>query len=672
MGIKHSVIADISQNVSDGKKTYYGKNGNTIGIKRTNEPNITTKHGQEGKQPLKNYKQYHHKLPEDDGWWSVTYKLTSIYHGNEKQVGFEKEGYLNTHKALEVVYWSNDEHNSLPLIIGLGEGNPTYFKRENETNRWEYSNIVPPADLSDYQGVLNQLNENFKNVVIVNLNAKNGQKYCGHPSKDEFKDPKDNPKSCSQNGTSFVTITVSEINGTVPSGFKGLKHSPSGNKMRVLGTYHGNSMISFKESIVATECGYVNVYYTSGNTTSKPLLLELSNGADQETSKLYTLTNNKWVPSNLSKNDLTQVLDQENCLRNSIVLANVFNKTGYFCCSTNKHNIQVHQNSRNQPVWSELYEHTLQTKGVKETTEPSFNKHRLMEYDKDFTWPGSSMTDIKKIYVYFCGSNTNMPLLVYMDDGEGSGKWLKKIYGGNTWTEVDSGSLSGIRPTDDNSKDKIGKELHEIGKKLNIGCEHTVTIPVPTAPVATPPHPPIPPSFPGAAGSSGSAGTNVGSGSSGSGSSSSGVGQSSSQQDTGVLPNGRGPSGPVGRPGLKGQPQDTGIRNPGEGSTGQETTKSDISDSSHSGNVGSSQPGSANVSVDQPETDKDDQSHGDATSDSTDKRGPFQKVIEFIKNHHNEIAPSVGGVLGTGILGLAVWKGPALFSKVLAICITSV
>ncbi|AFZ78953.1 hypothetical protein BEWA_017940 [Theileria equi strain WA] len=460
---------NISQNVSDGKKTYYGKNGNTIGLSRTNEPNIKTKDRNE-EEPLTNYKRYHHILSESSGL-SANYELSAIYHGNNKQEELEEKGDLKYYRVAEVIYWLNDEHNLFPLIIGLGTPKPTYFKREGNLlgNRWKWAEkIIPPATISEYQRVLSELNTKFNDVVIVNLNADKDKKYCGHPSKDEFKDPKDNPKSCSQNGTSFVTITVSEITGTVPSGFKGLKHSPSGNKMRVLGTYHGNSMISFKESIVATEYESVNAYHRSGKRDTKPLLLELSNGPGQETSKLYTLGNNKWMPSTYSPSDLTKVLDQENCLLNNIVVVDLSKKRDKYCCGMSRHRkIQALLN-RNTPDGYTSYMHL----NNRYENNFSFNIHRFKD-DKEHVWP-SSINNIRSVYAYFCKSDDqNKPLLLYVNQGSGSGKWFKRTTGGsNSWVDTDLNSLKTHTPSSSSIIDAIEKELNKICKELNIGCSH--------------------------------------------------------------------------------------------------------------------------------------------------------------------------------------------------------
>ncbi|EKX72613.1 hypothetical protein BEWA_044540 [Theileria equi strain WA] len=171
MGGRYSVIDIAKDTNNNAQTTYYGRNGYSITLFRTDEPKIKIKDGDE-KQQLKNYKQYKHKIPEDNAWWSVYYQLQKVEHNGIEQTGFEEKGYLQTHKVVEVVYWLNDKANFFPLIIGLGEGKPTHFKRESITNEWKYSDIVPPADLSDYQRVLGGLNTKFNNVVIVNLNAK--------------------------------------------------------------------------------------------------------------------------------------------------------------------------------------------------------------------------------------------------------------------------------------------------------------------------------------------------------------------------------------------------------------------------------------------------------------------------------------------------------------------
>ncbi|EKX72614.1 hypothetical protein BEWA_044550 [Theileria equi strain WA] len=436
-------------------------------------------------------------------------------------------------------------------------------------------------------------------------------------------------------------------------------------------------MISFKESIVTTEYKCLNAYYTSENMNDKPLLLELQE-VNQETSKLYTLGNDgKWTSSEFSKDDLTQALDQENCIRNNIVLANVSNKGNYFCkCGNNHREIHVKQQYNNLPIGSELYEHTLQSTVGKESQKSSFNSHRLMDYSKDVTLPEISVKDTNKIYVYFCDRNKNMPLLVYMDNGsEHGGTWLRKIYGDKTWTEADSGSLSVESPNDSDSKDKIGKLLHEVGKELNIGCEHTVNIPTSVA-TTTPPHP-VPPPLPGAAGS--------GTGSSGGGSRSpSGDvsnNQPSSQQDAGVPgPQGANPRA-SGQPGLK-EPQDSGVRSPGEGGEGptgdpgkaqsednvgrRDGGQKSSGDSSSVSSTDSESSGSNQTDKETSETGRD----GQSGADKTDIQKIVQKAVAFITNHPTEIGGGVGAT--GGLIGLAIWKGPAIFSKILAIFITAV
>ncbi|EKX73011.1 hypothetical protein BEWA_015720 [Theileria equi strain WA] len=472
MGTKYSVIDVAKDAENNTPTTYYGRNGYTITLSRKDEPEIDVQN-EDKKEKLLNYKFYYHTIPDDWDGWSVYYQLKRVEYNGVAQSGLETRGNLSNYRRVCVIYWLNDQHNLLPLIIGLDSGSVTYFKRGEDviSNTWKWANnIVPPANLSDYQRVLSELNENFKNVVIVNLNAGNGQKYCGHPSKDEFKDPKDNPENCSQNGTSLVTVTVSEIGGgTVPKGFNCLKHSATDTaKIRILSTYHGNSMISFTESIVATEHKCLNAYYTSGSRSGKPLLLELSNGENQGTSTLYTLKNDKWVPPTHSQSDLTKALDQENCMRNNTVVVDLSKKRDKYCCGMNGHNkIQVLQHHTNVPDGYTSYMHL--NNGYENNF--SFNIHRFKD-GEEHMWPGS-INKIKSVYAYFCkGDGQIMPLLLYVNKGSGYGKWFKRTSGSNSWIDTDLSSLQSHTPNSPSITKPIEIILREICKELKIGCQH--------------------------------------------------------------------------------------------------------------------------------------------------------------------------------------------------------
>ncbi|AFZ79221.1 hypothetical protein BEWA_020680 [Theileria equi strain WA] len=472
MGITYSVIADISQNVSNGTKTYYGKNGNTIGLTRSNEPKIKTKDRGNEEEPLKNYKQYHHKFPENNAWWSVTYELEAINHGSNKQEGLNKVGF-KTYKALKVVYWLRDEHNSFPLIIGLGTDTVTYFKRsETITNRWEKADkIIHPADLSDYNRVLCELNKNFRNVVIVSINADNKQNYCGHPS---VKQGESTPNDCEEKPT-FPTVKVT-CNGWTTKGFDRYNHKLCDNtSMRILSALYSDSVYSFEKRDVYTQISEVNVYYSSDDAArKKPLITELviSTGI----SEYYTF-NDGFTKIDLDGNGLTCHLDELNCRQNNIVVANVSKKENYCCkcrCERDKERIRVTKNtgSANAPSGYSIYEHTLESTGDQASPKPSFNKHRFRDDPKDFTWSESSMTDIKKVYVYFCDNNTNMPLLIYVDKGSGYGKWFKRTSGGSTtWISDDSSSLQSKFPESE-ANGEINKALLEICKVFKLNCEH--------------------------------------------------------------------------------------------------------------------------------------------------------------------------------------------------------
>ncbi|AFZ80092.1 hypothetical protein BEWA_029420 [Theileria equi strain WA] len=668
MGIKHSVIADISQNVSNGEETTYYGNG--ISLTRTDEPKIKIRYGEDGTEPLTNYKRYHHILSESSGL-SAGYELSAIYHGKNKQEGLEEKGDLKYYRVAEVIYWLNDEHNLFPLIIGLGTPKPTYFKREGNLlgNRWKWAEkIIPPATISDYNKVLPDLNKIFKDVVVIRLQA--DKNYCGHPSvKQEGLVPKD----CGSESVKFPTVKV-ECSSYNHKGFNKYTHkfNDSG-LMRILSAVYTNKVYSFDINDLWKQYNEVNVYYSSTDSDKKnPLIIELV--FYNETKEYYTFEGKFKRFGSIRNNNLLDPLDEQNCGKNNISLANVSKKYNYSCkCKYGKRReIHVSQNRNNVPVGSESYEHTLKSIGGKETPEPSFNKYRFMDEDKDVILPESPVTDTNKVYVYFCGSNTNMPLLVYMDDGEGPGKWFKKAYEGNTWKEANFDSLSGTRPTDSDSKDKIGKGLEEICRELNhSGCKHTVITPALTAPVATPPHPPV--------GSLGSTSSSSSSGSSGSGGDGTNAASGTGQEPSSSSSSGGSSSAPAGAL------EPTGSRG-GAGKGIQEHPKTDSSDSSNSGSTtndldgarsddGAGRRDSKRPDSESDQTDKEESktdTGGKTRADETDLKKIVREAVTFITTHSTEISGGVGGVLGTGILGLAVWKAPAIFSKIVAIYITSV
>ncbi|AFZ80114.1 hypothetical protein BEWA_029650 [Theileria equi strain WA] len=473
-----NVHVDISKDTIKGKNGVYkswgtykykGSCGCTITLRKEVEPSVKADADRnEEKEKLENYKFYYHTIPENWEWLSIYYQLKRVEYNGVAQTGLDGMGSLSTYREVCVIYWLNDYANIFPLMIGLGAGHVTHYKRKNgTTNEWEKASIAHPATLSEYQRVLSELNTKFNDVVIVNLNADKDKKYCGHPSFNCFKSPTESSSSCSHNGTTFVIVTVSEITGgTVPNGFKGFKHSPSGNKMRLLGTYHGNSMISFKESVISTEYDYVNAYYTSGSRGDKPLLLELQE--HQGTSKLYTLGNKgEWVPSNLSKNDLTKVLDQENCLRNNIVVADLSNKRGRYCCGMSRHRkIQVEQHRNNVPAGYTSYLHL--------PNGASFNIHRFKSVDHTHTFT-NFYGQITGIYAYFCNKDgKHRPILLYVNKGSGNGKWFKRTSeGGNNWTDQELSSLKTHTPSFPNIKQHIEEELKKVCKEFGIVCEHS-------------------------------------------------------------------------------------------------------------------------------------------------------------------------------------------------------
>ncbi|EKX72567.1 hypothetical protein BEWA_050350 [Theileria equi strain WA] len=289
--------------------------------------------------------------------------------------------------------------------------------------------------------------------------------------------------------------------------------------MRILSAAHGDKLHSFNIKDIDTQYQEVNVYYSSTDRGKiKPLIIGLVPFSG--TPEYYTFDGKLKRGYAIRNDNLTKALDQENCLRKNIVVANLSKKGGRYCCGMNGHNkIQVHHHRTNVPNGYTSYLH-LPTK----VENFSFNIHKFKD-DKEHVWP-SSINSIRSVHAYFCNNNLSKALLLYVNKGSGSA-WFRRTSGdGNTWTEAGMESLKTHTPSSLSIKQHIEGILHKLCKELSAKeCKHadsaTSVIPTTTTPAV----------------SSGGAGTE---GSVSSGSSST---PSSSQQEAAGAPGPTGPSG---------------------------------------------------------------------------------------------------------------------------------
>ncbi|EKX72812.1 hypothetical protein BEWA_013710 [Theileria equi strain WA] len=625
MGGTYSVVADISRNVSNGVKTSYrGKNGNSIGLTRIDEPEIRkSDEGGEDKDKLRNYKFYYHAIPEDNAWWSVYYQLQRVEHNGIEQTGLDGKGYLSTYREVRIIYWLSDEHNSFPLIIGLGTPNVTYYKRLVNVigNGWESAGITHPADLSDYNKVLCELNNGLKSIVIVNLNAKNGQNYCGHPSVKQGESP---PESCKEE-SKFLTVSV-ECDSQLHKGFNKYTHKFNDNApMKILSALHSGNIVSFGKRDISKQYKEVNVYYSSTDSgRNKPLIIGLAHFSGGQ-SEYYTFDGKLARNHSIKEPKLLDHLDEQNCMRNNIIVADL-SKKGRYCCGMSKHRkIQVHQIIRNNvPAGYTSYLHLPTDSAI-------FSIHRFKSVDHIHTFSNLSGW-ITGIYAYFCNNDLNKPLLLYVNQGSGYGKWFKRTsVESNNWTEDDLSSLKIHTPTFHSIKQPIKDILHNICKEVGIvGCKHAPEVSTESTTAS-----PV---------GSVSNSSDSGSGSShggGGGSASITPNSSSVQQntDTGQYGDAREQGSAVGHtpPGKSGP----------TGPAGEEGSSS----SSGSGTSGSDR--GAGVGSERTS----------ATGQGKDKTF-LQKALAFFQTTPGIITVSVTPSIG-GLIGVTIWKGPALLARLI-------
>lgn len=624
MGTRHSVI-DIAKDAKNDVPTTY--DWNTISLTRRDEPVIKTKDGGDEK-PLENYKIYKHELPDNDGWSSTTYELKAVNYKDKQQYGLDTRSGFKTHRTLEVVYWLRDDHNSFPLIIGLGTTNLNYYRRKNETiNRWEESGIIYPATISEYNKLLCKLNNELKSIVIIQLQAGASKSYCGHPSVKQGDSP---PEDCEEK-TDFPTVSVTCSNDS--KGFDKYTHTCGrGSPMKILSALHSGNRYSFNLKDIDTQYKEVHVYYSStDHDRNKPLIIELVN-FNTGKSEYYTFENKFNRANGITKTNIIDHLDTLNCRQNNIAVADVSQKSGYYCkCKSGKHKeIQVTPDSNNVPEGYTSYIHL--------PADASFNLYRFKDETRKRTF--SPIPDkFIGCYVYFCDKNKNMPLLVYMDKGsEHGGIWLKRTSGGfTTLTDTNLSSLKSHTPSSSSIKQHVEDTLRSICKDLQIsGCLHANT---PT--IATTPAPTFPLSSQDG-GSSGGPGGAERSNLSDRSSSSSSLPSSSQLGDTG-------PQGPPAKPEQDGKGEHTVG---GASDTEAETEANGLPDGA-GGSAGEGSSSSSGSSISRSDGNLSGD-HGGVTPDAKQNPGGFiQKATEFITSTKGIVATSVtSGVLTFGTGGI--------------------
>ncbi|AFZ80339.1 hypothetical protein BEWA_031920 [Theileria equi strain WA] len=607
MGGTYSVVADISRDTKNNAPPIYYGNG--IGITRTDEPEIRKSDEGEEKQPLQNYKIYKHELPDNSGWSSTTYELKAINYKDKQQHGFDTVGF-KTHKTVEVVYWLRDRYNSFPLVIGLGTTNLNYYRRKNDTsNRWErVERIVYPANLSDYNKVLPELNDKFKDVVVIQLQA--DKDYCGHPSVKQGDGPQ---VSCT--GLSNVPIVTVTCNSKDHKGFDKYTHTGGlGSPIKLLSAAHGDKLHSFNIKDIDKQYQEVNVYYSSTDRGKiKPLVIGLVPVSGTQ-SEYYTFDGKLTRNRNINPGKLLDHLDKQNCLRNDIVVTDL-SKRGKYCCGVNVHSkIQVLPNSRNNvPNGYTSYLHLPTGSAI-------LSIHKFKSGGDTHTFSNLSGR-ITGIYAYFCKSDDqNKPLLLYVNKGSGSA-WFKRTSGGNdTWIYTGLNSLQSYTPNSLSIKQPIEKVLHEICKELKITCQHASSSG--TTPALGSPQ--------DGGGSTGSGGSHT--------SGNSGVGSG-----TGTGYGGSSGSSGGGSTSVSSQQQETAVSHTPPGQAGPEGPAGEEGSSSSSGSGTSGSEGGA-------------EGQG-----SVDLQKIVQKALTFIKSPEGIITASATPGIG-GIIGVTIWKWPNIMS----------
>ncbi|EKX73357.1 hypothetical protein BEWA_054130 [Theileria equi strain WA] len=411
------VDADISKD--DSKSTYNDDCGHVITITK-------------GVPPANGYKRYNHTLHL--GLYFVCIRRSkSIQAG----LGNLKDG---IYRKVTVIYLNYDEHNLVPLLIGISGDRESYkyFFQEHYFyhNQWQRlgvssENEIPPK--------LGEISAQLKELVVLRLTKTQGAYYA-------------NGESGSAPQTNETTkINVTEVS-TEDAIYKRYNHFPSGiDRMRLISTKSANNTnIPFdSSSIYLISYDFANVYFWAGDSDyERPLLLELA--SEQKT--YYKFERSSWVSCSLSGSNLNNELNRENCDRNRAHQIDISKNTASYICLTQGCNVKITVSHSSIPTHN--YSQCIHSFYSRIATKFSVSRFKYSETDQ-FGFP--SVKDVNSITVFWYPLRDGKPLLIHYQVYNNQ-KWFMKTKVDNTWKEV---SEDTIKPNGAGDHDGIKKLLIE-------------------------------------------------------------------------------------------------------------------------------------------------------------------------------------------------------------------
>ncbi|EKX72177.1 hypothetical protein BEWA_046410 [Theileria equi strain WA] len=442
------VYLDISKDTGKKDRSSYKDHCRcVITLTRTYDPKWHTDYNK-----LPGYKLYIHTLPTS---WAWTYYLGVINHKNTQQRGIGDHKTYVRANYVSVYYWKNDEDNILPLFIGINlNGNyHTYFTKQSIDNEWwkEYdkSPYTPGFHFTDI------LDGTFKKIVILNLNADVNSKYCGHPSKDDFKLLKES--SPSQVNSEYVTISVDWEDNKPCQGYTAFTHKSSGS-MYILSTWNDGKFIQFKKHLLKTKYESAIVYYT--------------------TCEFYEFNGNRWHhmfniedgKKHRENTALIKILDRHTCQRYDAIPIDISEKSGSYKCkdkcdSGHMINVWKDNNASKDLGKYEAYTHTLPNGMSSTITRFKNGPKSIMLHGCTFP-----VDAIRYATIYFPQCRIDTPVLLYIAHGSSDNSWYEKSKKRNEWVEVET-RLNNRTPKDIDKKVLINV-LEGILNKLDLkGCK---------------------------------------------------------------------------------------------------------------------------------------------------------------------------------------------------------
>ncbi|EKX72221.1 hypothetical protein BEWA_046850 [Theileria equi strain WA] len=369
--------------------------------------------------PSSGYKKYIHTFGR-------SYYIGGINYNGEKQLGIpvSLKSYYN--KDVTVYYLGYDECNLVPLVVGITKsGNSyeyykkvTYFVTSNQWTREK--TITRDRQLSSK---LPEIGRSLTTAIILKIDQTTKSIYYANGTS--------SPPPA--NLTTQIQVTESSVHDC----YKKYKHTPKeASVMRLLSTKHGGKKIPFEDlSIYTTPYTTAHVYFWEGDSRHRnPLLLGL-----EQTSGIFSYyilsgggTDKKWkYESDIDAGNLKDKLDKLNCEKNQAHIIDISRNSSpnKYTCLTKECGASITFANYGANDYS-YYLHVLDT-----------SIRRFKDGEKEQTGINSSETS-SQVYVYHCPKGRyGIPLLIYFP---GSSHWFERTSLNSTkWTEVSPDKPSG-------------------------------------------------------------------------------------------------------------------------------------------------------------------------------------------------------------------------------------